>query len=34
MIEFITSLILTLLAAVFAFMAFALAESARKDRNR
>ncbi len=34
MIEFITSLILTLLAAVFAFAAFAGAESVRKERDR
>lgn len=33
MIEFITGLILTLLAAVFAFAAFVAAESVRKDRD-
>ena len=34
MIEFLAGLILTLLAAVFAFAAFAGAESARRGRDR
>lgn len=34
MIEFLAGLILTLLAAAFAFAAFAGAESVRKERDR